>query len=80
MGRIEDIEARLRVVDQKLADLETGLRQDVTTLKAIIAALQEQATDPATLASLENLATSIEGRVMNLTVLDAETPPPETPV
>lgn len=79
MTRIEAIEARLQIVDKKLGEALPGLRQDVTTLKAIIDALRDQATDEATLARLEALATSIETRVTGLTTLDAETPPPMPP-
>jgi signal transduction histidine kinase len=80
MMRLEQLEARMRAVDTKLAELETGLRQDVTTLKALIGALREQAADPAVLSNLEALATSIETRTAVLSVLDQETPPPTPPV
>jgi len=80
MTRLEAIEARLQTVDTKLGEALPGLRQDVTTLKAIIDALRAQATDEATLARLEVLATSIEARVAGLAMLDQETDPPVTPV
>ena len=80
MNRLEAIENRLQAVDAKLGEVLPGLRQDVTTLKAIIDALRAQATDEATLARLEALATSIETRVAGLAALDQETPPPVPPV
>lgn len=80
MSRLSDIEARVRSLDTKLAAVETGLRQDITTLKAAIEALQQQTADPVVLASLEGLLTSLESRATSLTTLDSETPPPTPPV